>query len=44
MSDDRLPCAAAFQIAADFKLAKIRISSACEKLKIKISACQLGAF
>ena len=44
MSDDRLPCAAAFQIAADFKLAKIRVSSACEKLKIKISACQLGAF
>ncbi|MGE5855971.1 MAG: hypothetical protein ACM34C_05345 [Syntrophaceae bacterium] len=44
MSDDRLPCAAAFQIAAHFKLAKIRVSSACEKLKIKISACQLGAF
>jgi len=44
LSDGRLPCAAAFQIAADFKLAKIRVSSACEKLKIKISACQLGAF
>ena len=44
MSDGRLPCAAAFQIARDFKLAKIRVSSACEKLKIKISACQLGAF
>jgi len=44
MSDGRLPCAAVFQIAADFKLAKIRVSSACEKLKIKISACQLGAF
>jgi hypothetical protein len=44
MIDGRLPCAAAFKIAADFKLAKIRVSSACEKLKIKISACQLGAF
>jgi len=44
MKDGRLPCAAAFRIAADFKLAKIRVSSACEKLKIKISACQLGAF
>jgi hypothetical protein len=44
MTDGRLPCASAFQIAADFKLAKIRVSSACEKLKIKISACQLGAF
>jgi len=44
MKDGRLPCAAAFRIAADFKLAKIRVSSAFEKLKIKISACQLGAF
>ncbi|NPV05530.1 MAG: hypothetical protein HPY67_12445 [Syntrophaceae bacterium] len=44
MKDGRLPCAAAFRIAADFKVAKIRVSSACEKLKIKISACQLGAF
>ncbi len=44
MTDGRLPCAAAFQVAADFKLAKIRVSSACEKLKIRISACQLGAF
>ena len=42
--EDRLPCAAAFQIASNFKLAKIRVSSACEKLKIRISACQLGAF
>jgi hypothetical protein len=44
MSDSRLPCAEAFRIAKEFKLAKIRVSSACEKLKIKISACQLGAF
>ncbi len=44
LSDGRLPCAEAFRIAKEFKLAKIRVSSACEKLKIKISACQLGAF
>jgi hypothetical protein len=44
MIDGRLPCAAAFHLAADFKLAKIRVSSACEKLKIRVSACQLGAF
>ncbi|NTV54028.1 MAG: hypothetical protein HGA73_01070 [Syntrophaceae bacterium] len=44
MTDGRLPCAEAFRIAKEFKLAKIRVSSACEKLKIKISACQLGAF
>jgi hypothetical protein len=44
MSDGRLPCAEIFRIAGEFKLAKIRVSGACEKLKIRISACQLGAF
>ncbi len=44
LKDGRLSCAATFEIAREFKLAKIRVSSACEKLKIKISACQLGAF
>ncbi len=44
MSNGRLPCAEIFRIAGEFKLAKIRVSSACEKLKIRISACQLGAF
>ena len=32
------------RIAGEFKLAKIRVSGACEKLKIRIWACQLGAF
>jgi hypothetical protein len=44
LSDGRLPCAEIFRIAGEFKLAKIRVSAACEKLKIRISACQLGAF
>jgi len=44
LKDDRLPCAENFRIAGEFKLAKIRVSGACEKLKIRISACQLGAF
>ena len=44
LADGRLPCAEAFRIAKEFRLAKIRVSSACEKLKIKICACQLGAF
>jgi len=44
LSDGRLPCAEIFRIAGEFKLAKIRVSGACEKLKIRISACQLGAF
>jgi len=42
--DGRVPCAQAFRIAGELKLAKIRVSGACEKLKIKISSCQLGAF
>ena len=44
LKDGRLACASIFRIAGDFKMAKIRVSSACEKLKIKISTCQLGAF
>jgi hypothetical protein len=44
MSNGRLPCAEIFRIAGEFKLAKIRVSAACEKLKIRVSACQLGAF
>jgi hypothetical protein len=44
MVDGRLPCAEIFRIAGKFKLAKIRVCGACEKLKIRISACQLGAF
>ena len=44
LKDDRLPCAEIFRIAGEFKLAKIRVSGACEKLKIRISTCQLGAF
>jgi hypothetical protein len=43
-ADSRLPCKAAWQIADRLGLTKLKISSACEKLKIKISACQLGAF
>jgi hypothetical protein len=44
MSDGRPPCAEIFRIAGEFNLAKIRVAAACEKLKIRISACQLGAF
>jgi hypothetical protein len=40
----RLPCSASWAIAKNFRTAKIRISSACEALKLKISSCQLGAF
>ena len=44
LSDNRLPCAVAWEIAKAFGLRKMEVSSACEKLGIKISHCQLGAF
>jgi hypothetical protein len=44
MSDGRLPCAEIFRIAVAFKLAKIRVAAACERLKVRVCACQLGAF
>lgn len=40
----RLVCAVAFTIAERFKIPKLAVSSACEKLGVKISSCQLGAF
>ena len=42
--NDRLPCAAAWDIAERFGLGKLSVSSASETLGIKISPCQLGAF
>jgi hypothetical protein len=40
----RLSCAAAFTLAAKCKVPKMVISSACEKMRIKINSCQLGTF
>lgn len=42
--NDRLPCARSFVIAENFGITKMQVASACEKLDIRISACQLGAF
>lgn len=44
LSDGRLPCTAAWEIAAERKIPRMKVSSACEALKIKIKPCQLGAF
>jgi hypothetical protein len=44
LSSGRLPCAAAWEIAAEMKIPRMKVSSACETLKIKIKPCQLGAF
>lgn len=42
--DNRLPCTAAFKIAEDLQVAKMKVAAACETLKIRVSHCQLGAF
>lgn len=42
--DGKLTCEGAWGIAAELKISKMNVASACEKLKIKISECQLGAF
>jgi hypothetical protein len=42
--NNRLPCAAAWQIAQKLNIPKMKVSAACEMLQIKIKPCQLGAF
>jgi hypothetical protein len=42
--DGRLPCLTAWEIADGRGIARMDVSSACEKLKIRIKPCQLGAF
>lgn len=44
LADGRLPCKAAWEIAADHKVARMKVSSTCEALNIRIRPCQLGAF
>lgn len=41
---DRLPCAAAWNIAARLGVERIVVRAECERLKVKIKGCQLGAF
>jgi hypothetical protein len=44
LENGKLTCAAAWNIASDLSIKKIEVASACEKLNIKISKCQLHAF
>ncbi|MFA6413972.1 MAG: hypothetical protein WCW53_14890 [Syntrophales bacterium] len=44
LSDERLPCAAAWTIAASLGIPRMAVAEACETMKIKIKPCQLGAF
>lgn len=40
----RLPCPVAFKISEEMKVSKKEIGEACNKMGIKVSACQLGCF
>jgi hypothetical protein len=40
----RLPCATAWDIAKRFNVPKMKITSACEKLNLRLNQCQLGTF
>jgi hypothetical protein len=42
--NDRLTCSTAWEISKRFNISKAMVAAACETMKIKISACQLGAF
>jgi len=44
LRDGRLPCEAAWSIAEALEISKMTVSAACDTMKIKITACQLGAF
>jgi len=44
LESGRLPCITAWEIAREFKIPKIKVSSVAEKIQIKINRCQLGAF
>ncbi len=40
----KLPCRAAWEIAANLKIGKVQVAAAADALGIKITACQLGCF
>jgi len=40
----RLTCRAAWDIAKRLGIGKMVVAAACEKLKVKLSSCQLGGF
>jgi hypothetical protein len=44
LTDGKLPCARAWQIAETLGIGKMDVTSACDAMGIKISPCQLGAF
>jgi hypothetical protein len=44
LSNGKLPCAIAFQIAKELKVTPQEVGEACNRLHIKVRSCQLGCF
>ena len=44
LTNGKLPCAVAFQIAKELKLSPKEVGEACNRLQIKVRSCQLGCF
>ncbi len=42
--NDRLSCVSAWSLAEQLGVKRMDVCAACEKLKIKVKPCQLGAF
>ncbi|HKK98806.1 MAG TPA: hypothetical protein VJ943_01040 [Desulfotignum sp.] len=42
--DGRLSCRECWDIAKEWKISRLDMGSACEKMNIRIKPCQLGAF
>ena len=42
--EGKLPCAVAFKISRELKVAPKEVGEACNRLKIKVRSCQLGCF
>lgn len=40
----KLPCRAAWEIAAALSLPRMAVAAACERLRLRVKPCQLGAF
>ncbi len=44
LSDGKLSCAKAFQLAEEHKVSLAEVGKAADEAKIKIAHCQLGCF
>jgi len=44
LKDGNLSCAAAWEIASELNIPRMKICADCEALEIKVKPCQLGAF